>query len=56
MKAYKLVLRPGDVERTWRGVCMFTHLHPWMEAGGAQLSPGSLRSLQGAGMGRAPVG
>lgn len=45
-------------EHTWGGVNVFMHLHPWVEAGGAQLSPGILWSLQEAGMvaGGAPVG
>lgn len=44
-------------EHTWGGMCMFMYLHPWVGAGGPQLSPGILWFLQEAGMGRgAPVG
>lgn len=48
--ARKLVLRPADVQAHVGGVWEFMHLHPQVEAGMAQLSPGILWSLYEAGM------
>lgn len=48
--ARKLVLRPADVQAHVGGVWEFMYLHPQVEAGMAQLSPGILWSLYEAGM------